>query len=172
MTITGSSRMAGRWSWIVALAAIATAATSYGWLARAAEEIRGEAKIVSGNEIQVGKHVVRLFGITAPALGDVCPLGDAKIRCGIVAWSELIKLADGRYVSCDVEAKEGATVFATCYISETDLNEALVRLGWASAAPAQTDRYVVDENDAKESQRGLWSDFSPAKKTRKAKEKK
>lgn len=143
---------------------LGVAATLPGRIALAAEEIRGEAKVVSGNEIRVGKRVVRLFGMTAPGLDDLCPVSDAKLRCGIVAWAELIKLADGRYISCDVETKAEGAVFATCYISEADLNEALVRSGWARAAPDQTDRYVVDEADAQESQRGLWSNYKPSKK--------
>jgi endonuclease YncB( thermonuclease family) len=143
---------------------LGVAATLPGRIALAAEEIRGEAKVVSGNEIRVGKRVVRLFGMTAPGLDDLCSVSDAKLRCGIVAWAELIKLADGRYISCDVETKAEGAVFATCYISEADLNEALVRSGWARAAPDQTDRYVVDEADAQESQRGLWSNYKPSKK--------
>lgn len=171
MAKTGSRNMTVRWTWIVAFVASVAAVMSCGFMARAADEIRGEAKVVSGNEIQVGKYTVRMYGVSAPALTDICTVGDAKIRCGIVAWAELIKLADGRYVSCDVETKDGATAYATCYISETDLNEALVRSGWARAVPAQTERYVVDENDAKESQRGLWSDFAPPKTPKNAKKK-
>ncbi|MEM9682616.1 MAG: thermonuclease family protein, partial [Pseudomonadota bacterium] len=48
-------------------------------------------------------------------------------------------------------------VYATCYIGETDVNEAMVRSGWARAVRDQTDRYEVDEVDAKESRRGIWA---------------
>lgn len=161
MGIRWSRRAARRRGGVFLAVTLAAALVLGGGFALAGEEIRGEAKVVSGNEIHVGKRAVRLFGISAPGLDDLCTIGDAKIRCGIVAWAELIKLADGRYVSCDVETKDAQAMYATCYISEADLNEALVRLGWAQAVPAQTDRYVVDEADAKESQRGLWSDYKP-----------
>jgi endonuclease YncB( thermonuclease family) len=130
--------------------------------ALAADEIRGEANVVSGNEVVVGKKTVRLFGIVAPGLKDMCEVNEAKIKCGVVAWAELIKLADGQPISCDrEELPAGATgdkaaEYGTCYIGETDINEAMVRSGWASAAPDQSDRYEVDENDARESGRGLW----------------
>lgn len=163
----------------------------------AAQEIRGTAKVISGNQITVGKRTVRLFGMAAPGLEDVCKIGDVKMRCGIVAWSELIKLADGQYLSCDIEkvppdksaagdtakpdekpvaastpvtaASAGPAVkYATCYIGETDLNEALVRSGWAKVVLSQTDRYQVDETDARESRRGLWaSNGKSGKKSRK-----
>ena len=164
MGIRWSRGVGRRWVGASFGLAIAVVATSFGWIAMAAEEIRGEATVISGNEIRMGKRAVRLFGITAPGLDDMCTVGDAKIRCGIVAWAELIKLADGRHISCDVETKNAEAIFATCYISEADLNEALVRSGWAKAVPEQTDRYVVDETDAKESRRGLWSNYKPPKK--------
>lgn len=166
---------------------------------QAADEIRGNAKITSGNELVVGKRTVWLYGIRAPSLEESCQNNQAEFRCGVVAWAELIKLADGQFVSCDLEPaasrKEAAaektadsdktampdtrepaielppnTVFATCYLGETDLNEALVRSGWAKAVPAHTDRYVVDENDARESRRGLWA--APTKKSNKKRRKK
>jgi len=162
-----------------------------------AQEIRGNAKVISGNQITVGKRTVRLFGMAAPGLEDICKIGDVKMRCGIVAWSELIKLADGQYLSCDIEkvpaekpaatenskpSEDGAKAvvaepvppsgpavkYATCYIGETDLNEALVRSGWAKVVLSHTDRYQVDETDARESKRGLWaSDGKSRKKSRK-----
>jgi len=132
--------------------------------ALAADEIRGEANVISGNEIVVGKKTVRLFGVSAPDLKETCDVNEAKIKCGIVAWAELIKLADGQIVSCDHEdlpegapAAEKSVEFGSCYIGETDLNEAMVRSGWANAVLEQTDRYEVDEADAKESGRGLWT---------------
>lgn len=163
-----------------------------------AQEIRGNAKVISGNQIIVGKRTVRLFGIAAPGLEDICTIGDVKMRCGIVAWSELIKLADGQYLSCDIEkmppdkpvaaeapkpeekpvnasAADPATTsgpamkYATCYIGETDLNEALVRSGWAKTMLSQTDRYQVDETDARESKRGLWAKSTKSKKKKRRK---
>lgn len=133
-----------------------------------AEEIRGQGNVISGNEIVVGGKTVMLFGIAAPGLKELCEINEAKLKCGIVAWAELVKLADGQPVSCDSEElppgapavkpeSDKPVILATCYIGETDLNEAMVRSGWARAAPRQTDRYEVDETDAKESGRGLWA---------------
>jgi len=139
----------------------------------AADDIRGEANVTSGNEIAIGKKTIRLFGVSAPDLKETCEVNDATIKCGIVAWAELIKLADGQQVSCDREelpagapAANKSAEFGTCYIGETDLNEAMVRSGWANAVPEQTDRYEVDETDAKESSRGMWSEGSKGRRRR------
>lgn len=165
--------------------------------AAAAIEIRGVATIGSGNEILVGKRSVHLFGIRAPLLEQICESKQAKYRCGVVAWAELIKLADGQFVSCDIERKAekragednpdqerqrdsahpdapdialpANAVYATCYLGETDLSEALVRAGWAWAAPQQTERYMVDEADARGSRRGMWASYKKRKRNKKAK---
>ena len=122
------------------------------------EEFSGFASVQSGNQILIGKRVVRLFGIRAPQRDDICQIGEQHMKCGVVAWSELIRLADGWHVSCDIElkAKDG-TDYATCYIGERDVNETMVRGGWAKAMRKQTNRYVVDEDDAKNFNRGLWA---------------
>jgi len=129
----------------------------------AAEEVRGHASVKSGNTILIGKRLLRLFGVSAPKIGDICQIEDAKMKCGVVAWSQLIKLADGWHLSCDIEVKvKGAADFATCYSGERDINEGMVRSGWARAVRKQTDRYVVDEEDARASKRGLWAKSSPS----------
>lgn len=152
--------------WAVGLLLVGALLPSLGGTSRAADEIRGQANVLSGDKIQIGKKTVRLFGIAAPGLQDLCDINDAKMKCGIVAWAELIKLVDGQEVSCDAEqlpagvappTSDKHVVFATCYLGESDLNEAMVRAGWAKAVLSQTDRYEVDQNDAKESRRGLWS---------------
>ena len=48
----------------------------------------------------------------------------------------------------------------------------VVIVAWALAVPAQTDRYVVDEADAKESLRGLWSNEKKPRRRAKPRSKK
>ncbi|MGB0552136.1 MAG: thermonuclease family protein [Alphaproteobacteria bacterium] len=80
----------------------------------------------------------------------------------MVAWSQLIQLADGWHSSCDIELKvKGAADCATCYRGQRDINEGMVRSGWAKAIRKQTERYVVDEEDARASKRGLWAKSNP-----------
>ena len=139
---------------------LALLALSWIWspVAAAAEEVRGYASVRSGNEILIGKRAIRLFGIRAPKIDDICQIEEAKMKCGIVAWSQLIQLADGWHLSCDIELKiKGSADFATCYIGERDVNEGMVRSGWAKAVRKQTERYIVDEEDARTSRRGLWA---------------
>lgn len=122
-----------------------------------AEEIVGTADVRSGNEIAVGGKIVRLYGVAAPMPDDRCDFGEGKFQCGIIAWAELVRLADGRPLSCDVERKPArGEVYATCYVGEHDINEALVRSGWAEIS-ADAERYRVDQDDARRNRRGIWA---------------
>lgn len=123
-----------------------------------AQEVSGIAEVRSGNEIVLNGAVVQLFGLKAPAPDERCDLSEGQYRCGIVAWAELVRLADGRDVSCEIESKtEKGQSAATCYLGERDLNEALVRSGWAEAR-ADVDRYQVDQDGARRARRGLWAE--------------
>lgn len=145
-------KFCARAAMVLSVAAAVTAGTAV------AQEIEGVADVRSGNEIAVGETLIRLYGATAPGLKDTCESAERRFRCGVIAWAELILLADGRRLSCDLEKKRGSdgAVYATCYVGERDINEALVRSGWAEAA-GDVDRYRVDQEDARRSHRGLWA---------------
>ena len=118
--------------------------------------MRGSASVKSGSELLIGKRIIWLFSIRAPEFDDICQIESAKIKCGVIAWSQLIQLADGWHLSCDIELKEkSGNIYATCYSGERDINEGIVRSGWAKAFRKQTNRCVVDEEDARGSKRGL-----------------
>ena len=128
----------------------------------AAEEVRGYASFKSGNTILIVTRILRLFGVSAPKIDVICQIDDAKMKCDVAAWSQLIQLADGWRLSCNIELKvKGAADLATCYSGERDINEDMVQNGWAKAFRTQTDRYVVDGEDARASKRDLWAKSSP-----------
>lgn len=124
----------------------------------AAQEIEGIAEVRSANEIGVGGTTVHLYGAVAPRPDETCDTGERRYQCGIVAWAELIRLADGHRLSCDIERQRngGGPSYATCYVGERDINESLVRSGWAEASE-NIERYRVDQEDARRARRGLWA---------------
>ena len=135
---------------VLAAAAILAAASAW------AQEISGVATAKSGNLLFVGEKPVRLFGVTAPESNSACDAGEGEIQCGIIAWAELIKLADGKELSCDPEPVGGDVIYATCYVGEYDINEALVRTGWAEVSE-QSDRYRGEQEEARQARRGMWA---------------
>ena len=89
-------------------------------------------------------------------IDDICQIELAKMKCGVVAWSQLTQRAGGWHLSCDIELKaKNENIYATCYSGERDINEGMVRSGWAKAFRKETNRYVVVEEDAQASKRGL-----------------
>ena len=50
--------------------------------------------IKSGNEILIKTQIIRLFGSLVPKIEDISQIETAKMKCGVVAWSQLIQLAE------------------------------------------------------------------------------
>ncbi|MBO42703.1 MAG: hypothetical protein CMM28_03180 [Rhodospirillaceae bacterium] len=147
---------AKKWAWIAVTMALSVLFLSF---EARAKEISGVATVLSGDLLSVGKQKIRLFGVVAPSKTQSCLVNAAIMRCGIVSWAALIKIADGVFLSCDIEkvtSKTAGIIYATCYAGEHDIAEEHVRSGWAKAYVEQTDRYKVDEDDARQSNRGLW----------------
>ena len=121
--------------------------------------IRGNATALDGATLLIVDKKVRLYGVTAPDKAQKCKINAAVTRCGVIAWAELIRRAEGVYLSCDVEKKAQKTpghIVATCYAGEHDIAEHMVRSGWAKARYGETERYKVDEDAARQGERGLW----------------
>ncbi len=138
-------------------AALVAAAVAAPLAPAGAEEVAGTGDVRSGNEIAVDRTLVRLYGVAAPAPDERCESADGAFQCGIIAWAELILLADGKPLSCDIEGQgPSGDKLGTCYVGERDVNEALVRSGWAEAA-ANVERYRVDQEDARRARRGIWA---------------
>jgi endonuclease YncB( thermonuclease family) len=121
--------------------------------------ITGPPRIVDGDTLEIGAQRVRLFGIDAPPLDQPCQHGGQAYQCGRVARAALWDLVGGRDVSCEQarasSARDGL-VAAICRAGGIDLNEAMVRSGWALADRTATDRYAALETQAKQARRGLW----------------
>src|SRR5260221_7581021 len=66
-----------------------------------AADITGVPKIREGDHIQIGNTRIRLGGIDAPSVDQLClnPQGE-RWTCGVAARDELIKQADNKSWSC------------------------------------------------------------------------
>jgi endonuclease YncB( thermonuclease family) len=141
------------------------AAIVLAFCAPALAEIAGSPRIVDGRTLEVAGQEVRLFGIDAPDLDQVCRHGGRDYQCGKVARATLWELVAGLDVSCTPEAEVAApqgSIAASCTAGDRDLNQSMVAAGWALADRAATERYVAIEADARKARRGLWKgEFEP-----------
>jgi endonuclease YncB( thermonuclease family) len=128
-------------------------------------EIAGSPRIVDGRTLEVAGQKVRLFGIDAPDLDQVCRHGGRDYQCGKVARAALWDLVAGLDVSCTPEAEApgpDGSIAASCTAGDRNLNESMVAAGWALADRDATERYVAIEADARKARRGLWKgEFEP-----------
>jgi endonuclease YncB( thermonuclease family) len=127
------------------------------WSALAA--IAGPPRIVDGDTLEVAGQQVRLLGVDAPELDQVCQHGGHEYDCGKVARAALWDLVGGLDVSCEPEGApvgRDDIVLATCEAGGISLNEAMVRSGWALADPQAGEGYSAIQAQAEQARRGLW----------------
>ena len=134
-----------------------------------AEEISGVPRIVDGDTIHINNYKFRLEGIDAPEMRQQCKKESLKISsiigftfykdysCGKVSKEKLISKIRGSKIKCKIITKDRYKRYiATCFEGKTNLNQWMVRNGYAIAYRRYSKKYVPDEEFAKENKLGLW----------------
>src|SRR5438270_13615360 len=103
-----------------------------------AADITGIARVREGDQVQIGNVRVRLGGIDAPSVDQLC-LNHSGERwtCGVAARDEPIKHAGNKSWTChprQIIDRRGRTV-ARCEVDGDDIQKRLVANGWALADP-------------------------------------
>src|SRR5665811_1505837 len=124
-----------------------------------AADVSGVPKICEGDSIQIGSTRIRLGGIDAPAVDQLC-LNNSGERwtCGVAARDELIKHADNKPWTCHVRqpADRRGRVVARCEVDGEDIQKWLVKSGWALSYARFSHDYDADEKAAREAKAGMW----------------
>jgi endonuclease YncB( thermonuclease family) len=124
-----------------------------------AADITGPAKVREGDQIQIGASKIRLGGIDAPAVDQLC-LNNSGERwtCGAAARDELIKHTDGKDWTCHVRqaADRRGRVVARCEVNGEDVQKWMVKNGWALSYARVSHDYDADEAAAREAKAGIW----------------
>jgi endonuclease YncB( thermonuclease family) len=126
--------------------------------------IRGVARVVDGDTIDIGDTRIRLEGIDAPESGQTCKRKwFGSWPCGAVATAALARMVENRTVSCEPKGldKYGRTL-AVCFVDGRDINAQMVRQGHAWAFVRYSQSYVKEEGLAKAESLGIWQGESQA----------
>ncbi len=138
--------------WVAALLLVLLPATAD------AADISGVPKIREGDHIQIGNSRIRLGGIDAPAVDQLC-LNNSGERwtCGVAARDELIKHVGNKSWTCHPRTtdRRGRTV-ARCEVEGEDIQKWLVSNGWALSYVRVSHDYDADEKAAREAKAGMW----------------
>ena len=124
-----------------------------------AEEISGIPKIVDGDTVHINENKFRLEGIDAPEMKQQCKKESLKISsiigltfykdysCGKVSKEKLISKIGGSKIKCIFTTKDRYKRYiATCYKEKINLNQWMVRNGYAIAYRRYSKKYVPDED--------------------------
>lgn len=136
---------------ILIFSAVALAAS---WLEhQSREHLTGDFRVVDGDSLQNGDDRIRLVGIDAPELQQICTSQSGAYRCGIEARDFLQGLIKGGRPDCYVEGLDKYNrLLAECFVDKTNLNSQLVSSGWAVSYGS----YGWQEGLARSEKRGLW----------------
>jgi endonuclease YncB( thermonuclease family) len=135
-----------------------------------AEVVLGTAEVIDGDTLEVDQRRIRLFGIDAPELSQVCDRNGASWACGEASAERLRSLIADYRVTCEgYEVDIYRRLLATCSLNGVSLNRTMVAEGWATAFRRYSDDYVADEARARASKLALWSsNFVPPEEHRMA----
>ena len=122
----------------------------------------GDTLVVNGKRQHtrcVGGTRVRLFGIDAPELKQKCKHANGRdFLCGRAAAAFLLEHVRGRAVECRGNSEDRyGRLIAVCFVGGKDLNAMMVGEGWALAYRDYSEKYVPQENVARDAGKGIWA---------------
>ena len=123
-----------------------------------AADVTGIAKVREGDQVQIGSSKIRLGGIDAPSVDQLC-LNNTGERwtCGVAARDELIKHTDGKSWTCHAERTDRrGRIVARCEVEGEDIQQWMVKNGWALSYTRTSHDYDADEKAAREAKAGMW----------------
>ena len=113
----------------------------------------GTARVHDGDTVTVEGERIRLSGIDAFELDQMCMRGDADYPCGQEAKAALARFAGNQAVECTGGRRDRyGRMLAVCSANGVDLNERMVTAGWALSYGA----YKITEQRARLAGRGAW----------------
>ena len=122
-----------------------------------AEIINGNAKIIDGDTLHIGKYKIRLHGIDAPELNQNCLFNHKVWNCGKESKNFLINFIDNKKISCKLIDKDRyKRHVGICFKDTINLNKKIVQAGWAIAYRYYSKDFVEDEKIAKINKSGIW----------------
>lgn len=120
--------------------------------------ILGKARIIDGDTIHIKSNKIRLHGIDAPETKQTCKIDNQDWYCGKQSTKELKNLIKNQKVECNVNDVDRYNRYvAICYVNEININQWMVKNGWAIAYRYYSKDYIVEEKYANDNKLGIWN---------------
>lgn len=126
--------------------------------AQVGEPIAGEATVVDSDALRVDGKSLLLWGIESVERPQFCTIDGHSWACYEAAVRSLQTIVGVADVTCTPEGEPDGygRILVTCFVDGINVNEALVRAGFALAKRDETEAYVAAEDAAKAEGIGLW----------------
>ena len=119
--------------------------------------ITGNAKVIDGDTIHIGSNKIRLHGIDAPETNQTCEKNNVPWSCGKESAKALINFINNQKVICEAKGTDQYKRYiSVCSVNNLDMNEFMVKNGWAIAYRYYSKDYTVTEDKAKKNKVGIW----------------
>ena len=122
------------------------------------EDLVGVPRIIDGDTIVINGERIRLQGIDAPETEQFCLDNKARVaKCGRGVRDRLIEKAEGRAWTCRALGRDRFNrLLARCYVAGEDIQQWMVRSGFALSYRQYSHDYDADEEAARAARAGLW----------------
>jgi len=122
-----------------------------------ANKIIGKAKVIDGDTIHIKNNKIRLHGIDAPETKQTCKIDKEEWFCGKQSTNELKKIINNQSVECVVNDIDIYNRYvAICVSNNINLNQWMVKNGWAIAYRYYSTDYIIEEKYARDNILGIW----------------
>lgn len=119
-----------------------------------APEVAGAMRVVDGDTLEQDRRRIRLTGLDAPEMGQVCERPAGSYRCGAEARAALRDILGDRPATCRLSGLDRyGRDLGRCRTESGDVGAELVRRGWAVSEGA----YAAEEAGARARGAGLWA---------------
>lgn len=125
-------------------------------LPREADILVGKAVATDGDSLRMGEKRIRLFGIDAVEAAQTCSVNGEAWTCGRAARKALERVTEGKTLICIVRDIDRTRHVAQCMAGRLDINDHMVRRGWAVAYTRYSAAYLPAEIEARAARRALW----------------
>jgi endonuclease YncB( thermonuclease family) len=121
--------------------------------------LKGIARVIDGDTIDIRGLRVRLNGIDAPERKQTCEkFVGGKYACGVQSTEALIRLLGANEVQCEKAGTDrNGRMIGRCKTGEIDIGAWMVEQGWALAYRRYSMVYVDAENRARAAKSGMWA---------------
>lgn len=120
--------------------------------------VSGPATVIDGSTIEIGGRRLRLHGIDAPDLDQICFDGHERgYPCGRVAAAALAARIGSNALACEPRAAADGSAGVVCRLGQDDLAAWMVASGYAVADRSVSADYTDQDRRAWGRRLGLWS---------------